>query len=293
MTDANGQWFYVCSDEVNINDYVPRTPVITVVPRVTTANIGDIVTFDYSIAGIDEYSYLKAAMIIQTGEDEWQSAGTNDIRLTSLTGSFEFEIKYGYALYAQVSVTDTNGQWFYASSAEIPVTNEQKIYVFPADLTIIDSEAFAGIGVVDGVVIPDGIVSIADDAFGNRDSLVVYGKPSFRLSKGNKRPLFLSCLFTCACAAGPVYGKILQLKRQYDFSKWRMSLPMDPLKWLKDLAQAHSDVGGVHRFDHFYRCMDCDHVWIGPCYSPCKKCRSTNVTECSEIVYNNIKNHNC
>ena len=177
VTDANGQWFYVCSDEVNINDYVPRTPVITVVPRVTTANIGDIVTFDYSIAGIDEYSYLKAAMIIQTGEDEWQSAGTNDIRLTSLTGSFEFEIKYGYALYAQVSVTDTNGQWFYASSAEIPVTNEQKIYVFPADLTIIDSEAFAGIGVVDGVVIPDGIVSIADDAFGNRDSLVVYGKP--------------------------------------------------------------------------------------------------------------------
>ena len=67
---------------------------------------------------------------------------------------------------------------------------------------------------------------------------------------------------------------------------------MDPLKWLKDLNIAHYDMMGVHRFDRFYRCLDCDHVWIGPCPSPCKKCLSTNVSECSEIVYNNLKNHN-
>ena len=64
---------------------------------------------------------------------------------------------------------------------------------------------------------------------------------------------------------------------------------MDPLKWLQGLSQAHSGMGGVQRFDHFYRCLDCDYVWNGPCHSPCKKCRSTNVTECSEIVYNNLK----
>lgn len=66
---------------------------------------------------------------------------------------------------------------------------------------------------------------------------------------------------------------------------------MGLLKLLKRKDQARSGMGGIRAVDHFYRCMDCDNVWIGPCPSPCKKCLSTNVSECSEIVYNNLKNH--
>lgn len=61
----------------------------------------------------------------------------------------------------------------------------------------------------------------------------------------------------------------------------------------KSKDEARSDMGGVQTGDKYYRCLSCDNVWPGPCPSPCRKCCSTNVTQCSEIVYNNIKNHNC
>ena len=67
---------------------------------------------------------------------------------------------------------------------------------------------------------------------------------------------------------------------------------MGLLKLLRERKEARSGMGGVHVPDRFYRCMDCNNVWTGPCPSPCKKCLSTNVSECSEIVYNNLKNHN-
>lgn len=56
---------------------------------------------------------------------------------------------------------------------------------------------------------------------------------------------------------------------------------------IKDNAGFNAQAG-----DRFYRCMDCNYVWIGPCPSPCKKCRGTNVTQCSEIFYENyVKRH--
>ena len=62
------------------------------------------------------------------------------------------------------------------------------------------------------------------------------------------------------------------------------------LKWLlkgKTRDKVRSDMGGVQAGDKYYHCLSCDNVWPGPCPSPCKKCRSTNVVQCSEIVYIN------
>ena len=82
-------------------------PVISVIPRMTSANIGDIVTFDYIITGIDEYEYLSADFEIQVSEGEWQMGGNDQIRLTKLQGSFEYEIKYGYAFCAKIDIHDS------------------------------------------------------------------------------------------------------------------------------------------------------------------------------------------
>ena len=54
--------------------------------------------------------------------------------------------------------------------------------------------------------------------------------------------------------------------------------------FLKDRDNARSDMG-VQGSDRYYRCLDCNNVWIGPCPSPCRRCRSVRVTQCSEIVY--------
>lgn len=68
---------------------------------------------------------------------------------------------------------------------------------------------------------------------------------------------------------------------------------MGLLKLLKKKEEARSGMGGVQVGDRFYRCLDCNNVWPGPCPSPCKICHGINVSECSEIVYNNIKNKKC
>ena len=62
------------------------------------------------------------------------------------------------------------------------------------------------------------------------------------------------------------------------------------LKWLlkgKTRNKAPSGIGEEQDGEEYYHCLSCDYVWPGPCPSPCKKCRSTNVTRCSEIVYIN------
>jgi hypothetical protein len=48
-------------------------------------------------------------------------------------------------------------------------------FALPSSLTRIDSQAFAG-GVFSCVIIPEGVTSIAPDAFGDRQGLTIFGK---------------------------------------------------------------------------------------------------------------------
>ena len=64
------------------------------------------------------------------------------------------------------------------------------------------------------------------------------------------------------------------------------------LKRMLNGKTGNNDSFAVQAGDRFFRCMDCNYVWIGPCPSPCRKCRGIKVTQCSEIVYENyVKRH--
>lgn len=53
------------------------------------------------------------------------------------------------------------------------------------------------------------------------------------------------------------------------------------------------DMGGVPDGSKFFRCLECHHVWYSQERSSCPKCHSSNVTQCSEYVYESyMKNKN-
>ena len=47
-------------------------------------------------------------------------------------------------------------------------------------------------------------------------------------------------------------------------------------------------MGGVEEDKKFYRCLDCNCAWKALEISRCPKCRSKDVSQCSEFLYDQL-----
>ena len=162
ITDKNGQSFFKESELIDVLDYIPISPTITINPRVTTAHIGDTITFDYEISGISDFDYLAAESWVGVNPQSSSFQSSDSISLDSLSGSFQFDIKFGYSFHVTLVITDKNGQSFFKESEPVEILNYQ--FIIPYATKRIESEAFAQIA-AKTVYISSGVEYIAQDAF--------------------------------------------------------------------------------------------------------------------------------
>ncbi len=98
---------------------------------------------------------------------------SNNTKIVGLVENYSPKVTNGWVIY--------NGTM---NSEDCYIRYDQGVFLFisspdfilPSALTAIESEAFAG-GEFASIYIPNGVVCIADDAFGTRDSLTIYGVP--------------------------------------------------------------------------------------------------------------------
>ena len=172
LTDMDGRTWSFLSETVAINH--KDVPQITVSTETTPARLGDTVTFTYTVTNAGGYRdpYALVDVFLTETLDEYEA---RKVKLSALKGSFTHQVEKGYGIRAEVYVTDQDGNSFYAGSETVPVNN--LTLFLPEDLERIEDSAFAGDKAFDAVRIPAGVVYIAENAFGDRTGLIIYGEP--------------------------------------------------------------------------------------------------------------------
>lgn len=172
LTDMDGRTWTFMSETVEINR--EDVPEIAVSTKAASPRLGETVTFSYTITNAGGYKSLYAHVDVFLTEalDQYES---RTVKLSALKGSFTHQVQYGYGIRAEVYLTDQDGNSFHAGTGKVPVNN--LTLSLPEDLKKIEDSAFAGDKAFDAVRIPAGVVSIADNAFGSRTKLIIYGKP--------------------------------------------------------------------------------------------------------------------
>jgi len=123
LTDTLGQSNSADSSIVRISSFTAPDPVITVTPRVSTARIGDTVTFDYSITGLDSYQQLFALVSVYGDEELSQYSDAKSYTITSLSGSFSYTVTAGFGIKAEIYLKDLISNSYTAESSIVRVTN--------------------------------------------------------------------------------------------------------------------------------------------------------------------------
>ncbi len=150
------------SVSIPVTGYVPLKPVITVTPRFETAEIGDTVTFDYVITGIDECRQIEAYLICARDEDMSTWIGVQGKGLNSMSGSFSFTVKYGYAVKGRIQLIGPDDLPYNGESVAVPLV-ASAIYL-PSDLERIEAGAFID-SAAKNIYIPNRVNSIEQGAF--------------------------------------------------------------------------------------------------------------------------------
>ena len=123
LTDTLGQSNSADSSVVRISSFTAPDPVITVTPRVSTARIGDTVTFDYSITGLDSYQQLFALVSVYGDEELSQYSDAKSYNITSLSGSFSYTVTAGFGIKAEIYLKDLISNSYTGESSIVRITN--------------------------------------------------------------------------------------------------------------------------------------------------------------------------
>ena len=123
LTDTLGQTTSADSSIVLISSFSAPDPVITVAPRVSTARIGDSVTFDYSITGLDSYQQLFALVSVYGDEELSQYSDAKSFSISSLSGSFSYTVTAGFGIVAEIYLKDLISNSFMQRSSIVRITD--------------------------------------------------------------------------------------------------------------------------------------------------------------------------
>ena len=178
ITDGTGTVHTGYSTIVTVYGYDPDEPQILITPRSALADVGDTVYFDYEVLDIYEFQSLKARIGICTDPEliYYDDFGPwIDIPGDSTYGWVEYKVTSGSGIAVEFQLTDMSGQTWSFLSETIPVASPTLI--LPEGLKRIETNAFAGDMPFEAVRIPANVSFIADDAFGNREQLIIYGTP--------------------------------------------------------------------------------------------------------------------
>lgn len=125
ITDSIGRWFEFDSSAIPLFGEQTTPPSVTFAFNKTSAQMGEKVTANYKIEGVDDTNAIYATWYCESINENWQ--GNNTQKLTSLQGKLDFTPTFGKALYLNIGITDSNGQWYEFNSTQIPLYGDQTI----------------------------------------------------------------------------------------------------------------------------------------------------------------------
>lgn len=91
--------------------------------------IGETISATFNVKGNGNYEYVLWEWFIRTDENSWQSASLNEDNMSfSMSGVFDYTVRYGEALYCEIWVKEDTGRNYTFKSEICPITGYSTDY---------------------------------------------------------------------------------------------------------------------------------------------------------------------